>query len=98
MNYEKMYPVLNNDPEFTERVKKLTEEMFPDDTLYLENPTMGGEDMAFFLKEIPGTYIFMSNVKAHSDGVRYPNHNSKFDLEESEFYKSIAIFLATVVV
>lgn len=94
--YERMYPVLSNDAEFTRHVKTLVGEIFPEDVQDLPDPTMGGEDMAFFLQEIPGTYIFLSNIKPHSDGVRYPHHNSKFDLDESQFYKGIAIFLATV--
>ena len=94
--YERMYPVLKNEPEFTKYVKGLAAKLFPDDVEDLENPTMGGEDMAFFLQEVPGTFFFLSNVEPHSDGVRYPHHNSKFNLDESQFYKGISIFLGTV--
>lgn len=96
VNYERMYPVLNNDVEFTKHVKSLAVELFNDEVVDLKNPTMGGEDVAFFLQEVPGTYMFLSNLKAHSDGKFYSNHNSKFDLDEAEFYKGVSIFLATI--
>jgi len=96
LNYERMYPVLKNDPEFTKYVKSLAENILPDTIVDIEKPTMGGEDAAFFLQEVPGTYMFMDNIEPHTDGVRYPNHNSKFNLDESDFYKGVAIFLETI--
>lgn len=57
---------------------------------------MGGEDIAFFLPEVPGTYIFISNLFPHSDGNYYSNPNSKFDVDEREFYKGITLFVASV--
>lgn len=93
--YERLYPVLKNDPEFNSFVKENTREIFPDDIFELEKPTMGGEDMAFYLQKVPGTFMFLSNLKEASDGEKYPNHHPKFDLDESLFYKGIAIFLKT---
>ncbi|WBW50517.1 amidohydrolase [Peptoniphilus equinus] len=93
--YERFYPVLNNDPEFTHYVKGITSKLYPDDIVDMEVPTMGGEDMAFYLREIPGTFMFLSNLAPAKDGVCYPNHNAKFDLDESTFYKSVSIFVAT---
>ncbi|MSS78674.1 amidohydrolase [Anaerococcus sp. WCA-380-WT-2B] len=93
--YERFYPVLKNDPEFNSFVKENTRKIFPDDIFELEKPTMGGEDMAFYLKEVPGTFLFLSNLKEAADGEKYSNHNPKFDLDESLFYKGVSIFLKT---
>lgn len=95
-NYERMYPVLNNDPEFTRHVKEIAKKLFPNNVVDIPKPTMGGEDMAFFLQEVPGTYVFISNLYPHKDGKFYSNHNSKFDLDEREFYKGVSLFVATV--
>lgn len=92
--YERMYPVLSNDPDFTSYAMNIASNLFPEDTVELDLPQMGGEDMAFFLQEIPGTFVFMNNLAEHSDGIRYPNHNSKFNLDESTFYKGLAFLLA----
>lgn len=93
VNYKRYYPVVNNDPDFTEKVKSITEGIFPDDTTYLKRPTMGGEDFAFFGQYVPSTFILFTNPKLHEDGKVYPNHNSKFDLDEDSFYKAVAVFV-----
>lgn len=95
VNYERFYPVLNNDPEFNQYVLEKTREIFPDDIYEMDKATMGGEDMAFYLQKVPGTFLFLSNLKESSDGVKYTNHSSKFDLDESLFYKGVAIFINT---
>ena len=91
--YERFYPVLINNPEFNKFVKDNARELFPDDIFEIRNATMGSEDMAFYLQEIPGTFVFLSNAKTYDDGRKYPNHNSKFDLDESLFYKGVALFV-----
>lgn len=91
--YKRYYPVVNNDPSFTEKIKEITEEIFPGNTLYLNRPTMGGEDFSFYEQEVPGTFIFFTNPKVDENGISYPNHNSKFDLDESTFYKAVSVFV-----
>lgn len=64
------------------------------ETLYLKNiaetvpgvtevhdcpPQMGGEDFAYYLQEIPGTFFFTG---AMPDGEVYPHHHPKFDFKE----------------
>lgn len=93
VNYKRYYPVVKNDPDFTEKVMKISEGIFPDDTIYLKKPTMGGEDFAFYGKEAPSTFIMFINPKVYPDGKVYPNHSSKFDLDEDSFYKPLALFL-----
>lgn len=95
VNYERFYPVLINDVDFTSKVRNVVSNLFPKDVFEMQKPVMGGEDMAFYQQEVPGCFMFLSNIKAHSDGVCYPNHNSKFDLDESLFYKAVATFVAT---
>ncbi|WP_394019419.1 M20 metallopeptidase family protein [Anaerococcus cruorum] len=95
VNYERFYPVLNNDPEFTGQIRNIVSGILPEDVFELRKPVMGGEDMAFYQKEVPGCFMFLSNLTEHSDGVCYPNHNSKFNLDESLFYKGVAAFISS---
>lgn len=95
VNYERYYPVLNNDPKFNSFVKSVVGEMFEDDIYEMNKPVMGAEDMAFYLQEVPGSFMFLSNLFQREDGNVYVNHNSKFDLDESLFYKGVAVFVAT---
>ena len=95
VNYERFYPVLENNPELTGQIKDIVTNILPDDVFDLKNPVMGGEDMAFYQKEVPGCFMFLSNLKEHSDGIAYHNHSPKFNLDESMFYKGVATFIAS---
>jgi amidohydrolase len=96
VQYDFKYPPLINNKEFTSFfVESAKEIMDEDEIIELEKPIMGGEDMAFFLENAPGTFFFLSNPE-EVDGVEYPHHNSKFDIDESLLYKGSALFIQTV--
>lgn len=95
VNYERFYPVLNNNPKFNSFVRGLVGEMFGDDIYEMDKAVMGAEDMAFYLQKVQGAFLFLSNLAQNPNGEVYVNHNSKFDLDESLFYKGVAIFVAT---
>jgi amidohydrolase len=42
------------------------------------DPVMGGEDFAYFLKRVPGAFIFFGM----GDGTTYPHHHPGFDIDE----------------
>lgn len=90
------YPPLVNSKEFTERfvssAKKIVKE---DDIVEFKEPFMGGEDMAYFLEKAPGTFFFLTSLK-EENGIAYPAHNAKFQLDESIFYLGSALFVQTV--
>ncbi|MEP7289982.1 MAG: amidohydrolase [Chloroflexota bacterium] len=44
--------------------------------------TMGAEDMAVFLKAIPGTFIFVGSANESRD-LHYPHHHPRFDFDEA---------------
>lgn len=95
-NYEFKYPVVVNDPNFTKFFEGVVRKYLGDEYVFkIDLPTMGGEDMAFFLQKAPGTFFMLSNPVLHEDGSFYPHHNSRFDLDESHLYKSVAMFVAT---
>lgn len=85
------YPPLVNDPAFTEAfivsAKKVVNE---EDIVEVKTPVMGGEDMAYFLEQVPGTYFFLGSVEKQ-DGAQYPHHNSRFRLDESVFVTGTAL-------
>jgi len=43
--------------------------------------TMGGEDMSYFLAEVPGCYFFVGS-RNEEKGFIYPHHSPKFDIDE----------------
>lgn len=97
LNYERKYPVLINEEKLTQEMYEISKSLFPDDTMAIKEPLMGGEDMAFYNEKVPGCYFYLSNMmKNKDDGQIYPHHSSKFDVDEQQFYKGIAVFLAAI--
>lgn len=95
IEYNFMYPVVMNDREFTEFVEKSAVEILGENSVEkIENAIMGAEDFAYYLQKVKGTFFMLSNPK-QIDGEYYPHHNSKFDIDESEFYKGVAVFVNT---
>ena len=91
--YEYKYPPLINNREFTDEFLKSAKKILKDeDIVELKEPLMGGEDMAFFLEEVPGTFFYLSNLK-EIDGKAYGHHTSKFALDEDELWKGSALFI-----
>lgn len=90
--YEYRYPPLINDKDTVKRAVSALTEIFGERVQKLERLTMGGEDFAFYLKEVPGLFLFLNNPRA-IDGVIYPHHHPKFDIDES-YLKTGAAALA----
>lgn len=94
-NYNFGYPPLFNPVEFTDYFKKVASEIVDEeDIVEIEEPVMGGEDMAYFLNEVPGTFFFLGGGK-EVDGEIHSHHNPKFDIDESVFYLGTALMAKT---
>ena len=77
-NYFRGYPAVVNHEAETEFIKKVAESI-PDATSVVEcRPQMGGEDFAYYLEKIPGTFFF-TGAKPEDP---YPHHHPKFDFDE----------------
>ncbi|HHW91255.1 MAG TPA: amidohydrolase, partial [Firmicutes bacterium] len=57
----------------------------------IKEPTMVGEDMAYYLQEVPGTFFFLGEAP---QGEAYPHHHPKFDVDEGVLWKGSALFAA----
>lgn len=90
-------PPLTTDAKITEfarqsAIKAVGEE----NVMIMQKPVMGGEDFAYYLDFVPGTYVFVKNP-LYVDGIAYPHHNGKFGLEEKHFVQGLKFFVQTVV-
>ncbi|MBN1179071.1 MAG: amidohydrolase [Anaerolineae bacterium] len=74
-------PAVINDPEVTQVVMRAAESILGADRVHSGERTMGSEDAAFFLNEIPGCYFFLggANPEKHLGA---PHHNPRFDFDE----------------
>lgn len=81
LDYKRTYPATVNDPGMTELVRQAATKVVGEDKVVEAEPSMGGEDMAYFLKEVPGCYFFIGTAN-HDAGLDNPHHHPSFDLDE----------------
>jgi len=82
VEYKYGYPPLVNDRSATEFLARSAASLVGPDNVLEVQPTMGGEDMAYYLERVPGTFFSLGS--AGSDpSTWYPNHHPKFDIDES---------------
>lgn len=74
-------PVLVNNADISSRVQSVVKSLFPDDMLHTDARTMGAEDMAYMLEDIPGCYFFVGSSNPRK-GLGYGHHHPKFDFDE----------------
>jgi amidohydrolase len=78
LNFEFGYPPTTNDPFMADVVRRCAEEVVGSDNVFEPEPTMGGEDMAYYLQRAKGCFFFL--------GVGRPGgatlHNARFDFNE----------------
>ncbi len=74
------YPVTLNDEKTTEKAVKVLKRI-SGTKVRLQRPVLGGEDFSRFLQKAPGTFYFLGTNNP-SKGCTYPNHSSKFKVDE----------------
>lgn len=77
---EDAYPVTINDPKVTPRVASLLRRIAGTKLVWMD-PVLGGEDVSRFLQKAPGTFFYLG-TKNESKGCVYPNHSSRFKVDE----------------
>lgn len=88
-------PVVVNDLEITTRVESVANRLLPEFNLDRTERTMGSEDMAFMMENIPGCYFFIGSADA-SRGLNAPHHNPLFDFDEATLPRATALMSAAI--
>lgn len=78
-NYEKGYPPLINHPKEAELVLEVGNELPDVVSSEAVDPSMAGEDFAYYMLERPGAFFFTGAQKGENP---YPHHHPKFDINE----------------
>jgi amidohydrolase len=78
LNFDFGYPPTVNDPFMADLVRRCAEEVVGPGKVLEPEPTMGGEDMSYYLQRAKGCFFFLG--VGRSGGA--PIHNAKFDFNE----------------
>jgi len=95
INFRSIAPPVYNDPELTDLLSNCAKHfMDKENIIYLENPSLGAEDFAFFLQDVPGT---MFRLGVAGDEGCAPLHSGYFSLDERCLALGIKILSQTIV-
>ena len=96
LNHWQLYPPTINDRAIAELVSSVASEVVETPVgVVPECQTMGGEDMSFFLNEVPGCYFFLGSANP-ARGLAYPHHHPRFDFDETALGMGVEMFVRCV--
>ena len=96
VEYEMIWgaPPVNNDAGMAKLAADCARDIVGDEKVidHVDAPNMGGEDFAYYVKQVPGAFLFLSsaNPEKHTD---VPHHNPKFNVDEDVFWIGSALFV-----
>lgn len=89
--------LLYNEPELTEKVRRILENNYGVSRILDNAPVMGGEDFSEYLKTTKGVYYRVGARTMESDGSVYPTHNRGFVLNEKALVYGIGSILSILI-
>jgi amidohydrolase len=88
--YERGYPTLFNNSKMVDKCEAVIIGLLgPRAVIHIEQPMMGGEDMAYFLEKVPGAFLRLGCRKG--SGTSYPWHHPNFNIDENSLFYGAAI-------
>ena len=82
------YPPLVNDPDMARLAGEAAGRVVGPDKVRQPDPTMGGEDMSFYLERAKGCFAFIGTGRPGDA----PLHNSRFDFDEEALLTGVEFF------
>jgi amidohydrolase len=86
-------PAVINEPGIAGRVANTAAEVLPGSQIDTLFQTMGSEDMAFMMQQVPGCYFFVGSAN-EAKGLNASHHHPKFDVDEEALPRGVAIMTA----
>jgi amidohydrolase len=96
LNTQTLSPAVVNDPGATAQVQSVARRVLPESELDNDARTMGSEDMAFILDQIPGCYFFVGSANPEA-GLDADHHHARFDFDEQVMPRAAALMAAAAV-
>ncbi|TLS37557.1 M20 metallopeptidase family protein [Pseudalkalibacillus caeni] len=95
IDYQRGYPAINNDEEWTKWVEKNASEVLgKDNVVKIKEPSMGADDFSAYSTNVPSTYF---RLGVREDGKKtYDLHHPKFQFDDSVLETGMKVFTATV--
>lgn len=90
--YKRGYPILKNDEKKTKKLICIAQEIFKNIEI-MDDPVMGGEDFAYYLEKIPGSFAFIGGANKKK-GIYSKLHTPHFIIDEDALPMGTALLYA----
>jgi amidohydrolase len=90
LDYQKVTPSIKSDAAARVALSELVVDLFGKESFKWVNPSMGGEDFAYFSQLVPSVF-FRLGTKS-SDDTAYGNHHPKFNVDEEAIRFGMTVF------
>ncbi|MHB8107856.1 MAG: M20 metallopeptidase family protein [Candidatus Cryosericum sp.] len=95
LDYEFGYPPVINSRESVAFLRPLLQQVVGDDNVVEPEISMGGEDFAYYLQQVPGAFVLLG-TRNPAKGLTAPHHSPKFTFDEDIFPTALSVFVAVV--
>lgn len=93
LDYVFGYPATASTAEMVDIVNAAATEVLGADSVLVKVPTMGGEDMSYFLNEVPGAFFHVGSRNPER-GLIWGHHHPKFDIDEAALGIGVEVMVA----
>ncbi len=91
VDFQYGYPALVNDPEMSHLVASACGRGIGEENVEFLKPSMGGEDFAYYLQKVPGSF-FRLGCRNEAKGIVHPFHSSRFEMDEDALPFGVEMF------
>ena len=95
VNYRRLSAPLINNEELSALMRDVAAKLLGSDSVRQGVRTMGGEDMAYFLEQVPGCFAFVGSAPPH--GRASPHHSPTFDIDEESLVIGAELLTQTAI-
>jgi len=86
----RLTPAVINDAAVAGVVQAAAEAVVGPENVFPGERTMGSEDAAYFMQDVPGCYFFLGSAN-EDRGLSAPHHNPRFDIDEDVLPLGVAV-------
>jgi amidohydrolase len=95
LSFSAYSPTVVNDADVAARLRDGFEQVMPEFHYRDDVQTMWGEDMAYFLEKVPGTFFFVGSAN-NERGLNYAHHHPRFDFDEEALVIGASLLASAV--
>jgi amidohydrolase len=90
------FPPVINEPACTAELIAAATESLGEAKVLATNPSMAGEDFAYYLEKVPGAFMFVG-IGNEAKGIIYPQHHPKYDIDEDALAYGVEVLARTAI-